>query len=61
MLLIILLTPQHLKFKVNSIIMLILNLKIAQALASGTRMRMKALHRKTSDCEVLIGSGQEKT
>lgn len=49
------LPPHKLVLKENSIVLLIRNLNTGKALVTGTRMRVKRMHRNSLDCEVLTG------
>lgn len=54
------LPPHKLKLKINCIVLLIRNLNAKEALVNGTRMRIKALHKNSIDCEVLTGIARKK-
>ena len=50
------LPPHKIVLKVNCIVLLIRNLNTKEALVSGTRMRIKFMHRNAINCEVLTGT-----
>lgn len=46
--------------KLNCLVLSIRNLDTKKASVNGTRMRIRCMHRKGIDCEVLIGTARSK-